>query len=201
MSTARESLKRYAWPIAAVAFVLLAFAAAQAIGAVSRTSLPAQQRIEVSSAQEAYDAFERLGQKNRVVIVFDESSGVVERLYEPDFGAALISDEKPPVVDENLASALMYEGLAREIRFAPPDSVWAELPRRISTRLDAVRDGEVYTIRYRGVPVRLGPASSLKPSAEKVVVYVGDPSGYPASVIEQWTSPDRADLVIVRKPE
>lgn len=187
------------WVAGAVIALLGVLALAQSVGVGGRTYADAPKLYTVHTAAEAYEALRSEGVEGRILVLLDERSRIVPRVWMATFMESLDdSDIDPPVMKHNMTSCLIYAGIAREVYFVPPQGLWETEYARASSRADSLAEGQGVRLRFYGAPVHVRQASDLPPLREKAIVYIaGDAgAGYTSQFIAYVTSEQFADVVI-----
>lgn len=198
----QRAFKEHPAAVVAIALLLVTVAVAAGVGLAGRSGLPTQQKFETANAFESYTKITGTGVKGRTLVVFDKHSGISERDYRyRRVGMDASAGTTPPVDVTNMVSELAYSGAVRAVTVVLPDAEWPALSEHWMTHWDSFPSPIGFERRYFGVPITFTTAGKLgSPIGERSVVFVeGQQQGsYPAELLEKWTSPQSADVVVIQ---
>ncbi len=154
---------------AALLVVVIVLSVAGSLGRVGPTSAV---RAQVSDAQAAYDAFAQSGARGQVLVAVVDRPQIAPETFLYEELASLGHPERAPRVREyDLVSTLMIRGIAREVYFVVPDDRWEQWRPGLEGDFATMRDGGVLRRRLYGLPITIGPESSVPLPTGPVIVY------------------------------
>ncbi len=198
----RRIFEEHTVALVAVSLLILVLATAVVLGATGRraTSTPTQLTVNTTPWDQAYRELLASGARGRTVVLFDLHGDISERDYGlRSKSASDVGLPSEPVDATNIASALIRAGVARRVFVMLPADDWRQLRDGFGQQWGVFPVGPRLMRRMNGAPVVFGDAGApLDLRGEKALVIIKNSAraSFPSDVIDRWTNPEAADVVV-----